>query len=46
MTIRINENGYLVISAVVSGYRVQRTYAGYSREEAVELFTAETGVEI
>jgi len=38
MTITKNAWGYLVISDILNGYRVQQTYVGYTKKEAISLF--------
>ena len=34
--------GAWVISAIIGGHRIQRTYIGYTRREAVELFRVQS----
>ena len=41
MTIYRNMNGSWVVSSIVGGYRVARTYYGYTKREAARLFKAE-----
>ena len=33
-----NINGVLVLSTVYNGYRVQRSYSGYTKREAIKQF--------
>jgi len=42
MNITRNYQGAYVISAMVKGYRVQRTYLGYKRREAIAMFKDDT----
>lgn len=41
MNIEYNLNGTLTISAIIEGFRVQRTYIGYTKRQAMELFKNE-----
>lgn len=41
MTIAKNHDGAYVISQVVSGYLITKRYYGYTKREAVALFTQE-----
>jgi len=38
MTIKKNYQGAYVISEIVNGYRVQHTFMGYTKKQAVSLF--------
>jgi hypothetical protein len=42
MTIERNYQGAWVISEIIGGYRVARSYYGYTKREAVALFRADT----
>jgi len=42
MTIERNYQGAWVISDIIGGYRVARSYYGYTKREAVALFRAYT----
>ena len=41
MSITKNVNGYYVISDIIDGYLVTKTYGGYSRKESIRLFKQE-----
>jgi len=41
MTIERNYEGAYVVSDIVGGYLVTRSYYGYTRREAIALFKAE-----
>lgn len=43
MTVEQNHHGAWVVAEVVGGYRVSRTYYGYTRQEAMRLFREEVG---
>jgi hypothetical protein len=38
---RVNHSGAWIVSDIVGGYRVARTYYGYTRAQAVALFRRE-----
>ena len=38
---RVPHNGYLIVSTIHKGYRVKRTYIGYTKREAIKLFKKE-----
>lgn len=38
---RVSHSGAWIVSDIVGGYRVARTYYGYTRREAVALFRRE-----
>lgn len=42
MTIERNYQGAWVISDIIGGYRVARSYYGYTKREAVALFRADS----
>ena len=42
---RVPHNGHVNVSAMVNGYRVRRTYIGYSKREAVAMFRDEVNGE-
>lgn len=42
MSITKNHDGALVISDIVHGYLITRTYYGYTRKEALTMFKLET----
>jgi hypothetical protein len=42
MTITKNHNGSLTVSKVINGYLYTKTYYGYTKKEAVSLYTRET----
>jgi hypothetical protein len=41
MTIEKNIHGYYVISDIINSYRMQQTYIGYSKRDAIRLFREE-----
>jgi hypothetical protein len=42
MTIEKNHAGAWIISDIIGGYRVARSYYGYTKAQAVALFRADT----
>jgi len=38
---RVNHSGSWIVSDIVDGYRVARTYYGYTRAQALRAFKAE-----
>ena len=45
MTITQNHDGGWIISAVIDGYLASKIYYGYTKDEAVECFKIEEGVD-
>lgn len=43
MSIQRNHAGAYVVSDIVGGYLVTRTYYGYTKRESIALFRAELG---
>jgi len=42
MTIeKVKHNGALIISDIIDGYLVSKTYYGYTKKEAIKLFRSE-----
>lgn len=41
MNITKNVNGYWIISDIIDGYRVNKTYIGYTKIEAIRQFNQE-----
>ena len=41
MNIELNIKGYWVISDIVNGQRIQKTYIGYTKKEAIQKFNQE-----
>ena len=42
MTVTKNPNGSLTVSKVINGYLYTKTYYGYTKREAVSLYTRES----
>jgi len=42
MSVYKNANGYWIVSDIISGYLVSRTYIGYTKREAIQRFKKET----
>jgi len=42
MIVKKNVNGYWIISDIINGYSLQRTYIYYNKKQAIKLFKQES----